>query len=200
MNKKGLAILLSKLILVNEKKIKLEQYQTDPSIAADILWNAYMLGDVKGKSIADFGCGNGILGIGALLLGASKAVFVDIDPESINAVKENLRKLKLKASFENKDIAEVKGRFETVFQNPPFGTKEEHADRKFLLKAMQCSNIIYSFHKLSTDKFVKAIAADNSFEVTHRWAFKFPLKNSYAFHKKKVAFIDVGVYRLARED
>ncbi|MDD4878816.1 MAG: METTL5 family protein [Candidatus Nanoarchaeia archaeon] len=202
MNKRELAILLSKLDSSKDKNVKLEQYQTDSEIAGEVIWNAFMLGDIEGKVIADFGCGNGILGIGALVLGASKATLVDIDEKAISIAKENLKKAangkKLNALFENKNISKVKGRFDTVLQNPPFGTKTEHADREFLLKAMECSDVVYSFHKSSTESFVKAIAKDNGFEVTHKWLYKFPLKHSYEFHRKKVAYADVGVYRLAR--
>jgi ribosomal protein L11 methyltransferase len=39
--------------------------------------------------IADIGCGSGILSIGALLLGATKAYAVDIDPLAVKATVEN---------------------------------------------------------------------------------------------------------------
>lgn len=202
MNKRELAILLSKLDSSKDKNVQLEQYQTDSEIAGEVLWNAFMLGDIKDKVIADFGCGNGILGIGALVLGAKKAVLVDIDEEAVKSAKENLKKAanggKLNALLENKGISKVKGRFDTVLQNPPFGTKQEHADREFLLKAMESADVVYSFHKSTTEAFVNSIAKDNGFNVTHKWLFKFPLKHSYEFHRKKVAYVDVGVYRLAK--
>lgn len=198
MNRKELAIILSKLDSSKDKQVKLEQYQTDSEIASEVLWNAFMLGDIKDKVIADFGCGNGILGIGALVLGASKAVLVDIDRNSIETAGLNLKNLKLKALLENSDIAKVKGRFDIVLQNPPFGTKTEHADKEFLLKAMESADVVYSFHKSSTESFVKAIANDNGFSITHKWLFKFPIKHSFEFHRKKVAYVDVGVYRLAK--
>lgn len=43
------------------------------------------------QRILDFGCGSGILAIGALLCGASRAVGVDIDPQAITASRENAR-------------------------------------------------------------------------------------------------------------
>ena len=74
-SKKELAILLSKLKTFDTPKTHLEQYSTDSEIAADILWFAYQNKDIEGKKIADFGCGTGILGIGALNLGANKILF-----------------------------------------------------------------------------------------------------------------------------
>ncbi len=44
------------------------------------------------KTIIDFGCGSGILGIAALKLGAKRVVFVDNDPQAIQASEENLRR------------------------------------------------------------------------------------------------------------
>lgn len=41
------------------------------------------------QRVLDFGCGSGILAIGALLSGAARAVGVDIDPQAITASREN---------------------------------------------------------------------------------------------------------------
>ncbi|MEO0576680.1 MAG: 50S ribosomal protein L11 methyltransferase [Pseudomonadota bacterium] len=45
----------------------------------------------KGARVLDFGCGSGILGIAALLLGAAHVTAVDIDPQAMTATKENAR-------------------------------------------------------------------------------------------------------------
>ncbi|WP_317931322.1 50S ribosomal protein L11 methyltransferase [Halioxenophilus sp. WMMB6] len=42
-----------------------------------------------GKSVIDYGCGSGILGIAALLLGAASAQGVDIDPQALLATRDN---------------------------------------------------------------------------------------------------------------
>ena len=44
-----------------------------------------------GQTIVDLGCGSGILAIAGLLLGATHAVGVDIDPVCEEAVREHLR-------------------------------------------------------------------------------------------------------------
>lgn len=48
--------------------------------------------DPKGKRVLDFGCGSGILGIAALLLGADHVEFVDNDPQALQATAANLEK------------------------------------------------------------------------------------------------------------
>jgi ribosomal protein L11 methyltransferase len=45
--------------------------------------------DLKGKTVVDFGCGSGILAIAALLLGAERAIGIDIDQQALIASKDN---------------------------------------------------------------------------------------------------------------
>ncbi len=42
----------------------------------------------KGKSVLDLGCGSGILGIGAGLLGADDVTFVDIDSVAVKTTEK----------------------------------------------------------------------------------------------------------------
>lgn len=39
--------------------------------------------------VLDYGCGSGILGVGALLLGAKQVIAVDIDPQAVLATRQN---------------------------------------------------------------------------------------------------------------
>ena len=89
--KKKLEIQLSKLKQLEEFDLDLEQYTTDSSQASEILLWAFNNGDIENKIIADFGCGNGILGIGALLLNAKKVYFIDNDKKAIKITKENTK-------------------------------------------------------------------------------------------------------------
>lgn len=52
---------------------------------------------IQDKSVIDFGCGSGILGIAALKLGAKHVTFIDNDPQAITASQENLRRNKIDA-------------------------------------------------------------------------------------------------------
>lgn len=46
----------------------------------------------QGQTVIDYGCGSGILGIAALLLGAKQAHGVDLDPQALHATAENCGK------------------------------------------------------------------------------------------------------------
>lgn len=45
--------------------------------------------DLTGKTVVDFGCGSGILGIAAIKLGAERVIGIDIDPQALAASKDN---------------------------------------------------------------------------------------------------------------
>ena len=137
MNKGQLAVTLSKLKTLEKPKVKYEQYQTDPEIAAEIVWFAFMNGDIKNKIVADFGSGNGVLGIAALLLGAKQVYFIDIDRDSILLTKQNLNSLNLKNYILlHQDISEFNKKIDTVLENPPFGVQAPYVDKPFLIKAI----------------------------------------------------------------
>ena len=71
--------------------------------------------DVKDKIVIDYGCGSGILGVAALLLGAKKVYATDIDPQAVLATQQNadlngvLNKLYVGLPEEfNKELADQK--------------------------------------------------------------------------------------------
>jgi len=56
--------------------------------------------DLSAKTVVDFGCGSGILAIGALLLGAQCAVGIDIDQQALIASKDNAERNGVAAKLE----------------------------------------------------------------------------------------------------
>jgi len=55
---------------------------------------------LSGKTIVDYGCGSGILGIAAIALGAHKAIGVDIDPKALQAATHNACVNEVESCFE----------------------------------------------------------------------------------------------------
>ena len=199
LSKSALAVRLSKLKGFLQPELASEQYATDSETAADVLWLAFMNGDVRGRVVADFGCGTGILGIGCLLLGARRVCFVDSDPAALEIAKSNLTGLDSgKYELMESAIADVELKADAVIQNPPFGTKRRHADKEFLLKAFETAGIVYSLHKASTIEFVKKLAESNGFQATHVLRYGMPIKRTQEFHRRRIHRIDVACLRLAR--
>lgn len=60
---------------------------THPTTALCLQWLDGL--DLAGKTVVDFGCGSGILGIAALKLGATRVIGIDIDPQAIQASRDN---------------------------------------------------------------------------------------------------------------
>ena len=190
--KKRIELLLEKLEKLEEYKANLEQYSTPASIASDILWYAYQKGDIEGKKIIDLGCGNGIFAIGAAILGGF-AVGIDIDEEAIKIAEKNAEKIGVKVKFIVSDIESINLKGDTVIMNPPFGAQyaNRRADRKFLKKAMEIAESIYSLHLEKSIDFIKNFISSHGFSFTIIKKYKFPIKASMNFHKRRIAYFDV---------
>ena len=66
---------------------------THPTTALCLEWlDGQELNDCQ---VVDYGCGSGILGIASLLLGARHVMGVDIDPQALQATRENLKRNQL---------------------------------------------------------------------------------------------------------
>ncbi len=200
MDRKQLSIKLSRLKKAENFNIGLEQYQTEGDLAAEILWLAYQKGDIEDKAIADLGCGNGILGIGALILGAKFVYFLDADENAIEITKKNLDELGLKNyKLINSDVNEFNFRVDTVIMNPPFGVQKRKADKKFLETAIRVSNKVYSIHKIESKKFIEKLCNDYDFIVEDIIFKRFFIKKTYRFHTKRRHSVDVGIWILERQ-
>ncbi len=68
---------------------------THPTTFLCLQWLAQQ--NFHGAEVIDYGCGSGILGIGALLLGANKVLGVDIDPQALLATQDNAQRNQLPA-------------------------------------------------------------------------------------------------------
>jgi putative methylase len=199
MKKKHLAMLLSKLEGFKNPKPELEQYRTPGDVAAELLWLALSLGDIEGRIAADLGAGTGVLSIGAALMGAKKVYAVERDKKAIEIARRNARSLGVenRIEFINADVSEFSADVDTVLMNPPFGSQVKHADRPFLLKAFEVSDVVYSIHlaKPEVRGFVEAFSRDNGFKITHRLTLPLEIPAQFHFHRKRLERIWVDIYR-----
>lgn len=144
-----LELFLSRIMPHPSPKAGLEQYTISDSTAATVLYlAAYTNDDVIGKTVLDLGCGTGKFALAASYLGAGCVVGVDIDKVAIKTASENSEKVEVKTDVQwvVGDIDAITGSFDTVLQNPPFGVQKRAADRKFLEKALEVGNVVYSLH------------------------------------------------------
>lgn len=198
-SKKRLEMALSNLESYEFGEVRVEQYSTPSSIAADILWDCYMKGGLEGKVIVDLGCGSGILGIGCLMLGAKKVHFVDSESSALDLLAKNLEKMKevlseCTGSFDvtKSDVTGFETNVDTCIMNPPFGTKLKHIDRRFLEQAFKFANLTYSFHKTSTIDYISTWSKKQGMKVVERFDFKYLLKKTMKHHRKDKQYIQVS--------
>lgn len=180
----------------------LEQYQTPASLAARLLFHALMKGDIAKKKVCDLGCGTGILSIGAALLGAESVVGVDIDESALAVARMNADLLKSEVRFLATDVREGEcrsriGAFDTVVMNPPFGAQTAHADRPFIDCALAMAPVVYSIFNAGSIPFVETYTAHRA-EITEKVGGAFPIRRTFAFHKRDIQEIGVEILRLNR--
>lgn len=154
-SQKQLEIALSRLEWPNGFNIGLEQYPTDPGLAAKIAVTAYLDGNVRNRTIADLGAGFGMLSCAFALLGSKHVFAVEIDKNLADLGKRNCSNLSV--TFINEDVRNFIENVDTVVMNPPFGSVNAHQDRIFLEKALQISSVIYSIHNAKSASYVRNI-------------------------------------------
>jgi putative methylase len=148
--KLDLETLLSRVRAHPSPSATLEQYTISADAGATVLYiAAYAYGDIIGRKVLDLGCGTGRLALGAAFLGTEDVVGVDVDRTAVkvalaNSVETGLEK---RVQWVAADISAIRGEFDTVLQNPPFGVQRPHADREFLQKALESARCVYSLHR-----------------------------------------------------
>ncbi|ACX72526.1 methyltransferase small [Methanocaldococcus vulcanius M7] len=206
LKRKHLEMILDSLKRHPNPKIELEQYTIDGKLAGDILY--FAINDFYGNVVIDLGCGTGKLAIGSKLLGAKRAIGIDIDKESIKVAKENAKKVNADVEFYCKDIREIDRQFineklkedkylkKIIIQNPPFGAQKKQADRIFVDKALEIGDVVYTIHNKPTKNFIKNYIESKGGEITHEYEASFKIPATYSFHKKKVVNIPVIIFRI----
>ncbi len=182
-------------------KAHLEQYTIPSRVAAEILFVAtYVYNDIIDKTVVDLGCGTGRLAIGATLLGARETFGVDVDKVAVSVARKNAETMdaKEKTHWIIADINVMRGTFDTVLQNPPFGVQRSRADRKFIKKSLELGRRIYSLHKggKSNREFIKRFIERHGGRVTGIFPMKMDIPRLFEFHTKRKHSVQVDLYRI----
>lgn len=174
-------------------KLSLRQYVTPPSIAAELLWTAFMNNDIESKIVFDLGSGTGMLSIGASLLGGKVTGF-ELDGEAIKTAIKNAQELGARVIFFEEDVDAVTGEPDTIFMNPPFMVKDGKNDRVFLEKAFSLCDRVYSIHNSATNKWIRDFAKSHGFTPELISTREFKLPKQYVHHERLKSSQEVSLW------
>ncbi|EME30018.1 Methyltransferase-like protein 5 [Galdieria sulphuraria] len=198
--------LLADLKTFENPNIFWEQYTTPPHIAAFLVQIAEnSFGDLKGKLVADLGCGTGMLCAAMHYFGANSIVGIDVDESALAIAKVNTIQCGLPVELLQSNITELpfnSAVFDTVVMNPPFGTRRKGIDVVFLEKAIEIvypGGSIYSLHKTCTRSYLYRKILQRKCEGEVLGKFIFNLSKTFAFHRMESMDIEVDLWRLKRK-
>lgn len=196
-------------------KVLLEQYPTSANIAACMLHTMQTsFHDIEDRTVADLGCGCGVLSIGALMLGAKIVKGFEIDPDAAQIYLTNMNDFDMDSSdFEliECDVTQMNiepdqatdhsyaKAFDTVIMNPPFGTKHNKGiDLVFVQKGLaMAKNAVYSLHKSATREHILKKARDWGVKAEVLAELRYDLPATYKHHKKQSVDIHVDFIRFS---
>jgi predicted RNA methylase len=198
-------------------KQNLEQYPTDAVATADLLFHiVFEQRDIESNIVVDLGCGPGNLGIAAALLSQCHVIAVDMDPDTLQILQENLKELEIQDRFTilNADlrdndtttkILQVLSKFQNsgkivCISNPPFGVHQKGIDVRFLEVALSFADILYSVHLAGpkNEQFLEQKISQMGGIITHRSRLNLMVKESLAHHRRHIKPVETIVYRIMR--
>lgn len=186
---------------IPDPKGELEQYTTPAELALKVSLVALRNGR---KRIADLGAGTCRIAIAALLLGASKAIAIDLDqrlPSLCIKAAEKLHvadRLTYVVSRLSAEIGPL-NHIDAIVTNPPFGVRKRGADKEFLLYAMSIKvPIIVAIVKSGNLYFHKRIALNRGYRLRLLWNETFPIPASMPEHRSRIRRVMIDVIELKR--
>ena len=180
--------------------IELEQYTTSGDIAASWLAQIAAFGDLStDSSIADLGAGNGILGIGAALIGVSQVVLVEVDEQACSVAFQSIEQVGVSDSVEIfckrvDDSLDLTGA-DLIISNPPWGTQKPKSDRPFLDAIIRSNSIAHLMHSAEATH-VEVIFESAGWEVERYWETDFALPAAYSHHYSRQGKTRAAFWRL----
>jgi len=207
--RRGLERRLGDLAGFEEPRADLEQYPTPADVAAHLLHDADLRGDLEG-TVVDLGSGTGVLALGAALRSPARVVGIERDPHALAIARENGCRVEPPSpvSWLLGDVPRTplcpgdgpaaSGRDVTVVMNPPFGAQDGNrgADRAFLGTAARIAGVSYSIHNAGSEGFVDSFVADAGGEVTHAFEARLALDRQFGFHAAEREEITAEVFRI----
>ena len=201
MRVRRLAMLLSELEQTQSQLVELEQYPTDGDLAARWLTDISTFGDLhEGCTVADLGAGNGVLGLGAMALGAGRTVLIDSDQNACHTAKSNAEKMGFSDSVEvihatiGTDSIQLDSS-DVVISNPPWGRQSPKADRPFLdaiLSTRVSSHLMHS----AEASHIEPLFEEHGWSVERYGEADFSLPAAYSHHSRQRGKTRAAFWRL----
>ena len=198
MKLRQLEMCLHKIQGFRSPKADIEQYMTPAPLAARLLHEAALAGDICEMKVVDLGCGTGMLSIGAALLGA-EVTGIDIDEAALKIARKNAEAFGVDIECLRMRIDENAEPLsaDTVLMNPPFGAQKEHADRPFIDFALLTAPVCYGIFNKGSIPFLEAYTK-NTAVITAKTAAQLNIPKQFAFHTQENLEIPVEIVRLER--
>ncbi|MAV57492.1 MAG: METTL5 family protein [Candidatus Thalassarchaeaceae archaeon] len=201
MRLRKLAMSLSKLGVKEDLVASLEQYVTPGDLASRWLFDIQSFGDLTpGCRVVDLGAGNGILGIGAVMMGAGFVKLVEADQELCELADVNAESVLRDDEYEvsnrrlGKDHLELGG-YDLIISNPPWGRQKEGADADFFEHILVSNTLTHIMHSANA-KHIEKRFEDMNWKAEKYGEADFPLPASYSHHKMSRGVTRAGFWRL----
>lgn len=202
MRLKDIECVLSDIRPFRRPRVELEQYATEPHVAARI--GIAAADAIADEAVLDLGCGCAMLSAAAAVCGAGFVIGVDIDEDALSQARENIERAELEGAvdFVRADVRSLprmlrgSRSFGAAITNPPFGTKDNAGvDLVFLrVAASLVRRAVYSLHKTSTRAFVERRAREASGGQARAIAeLRFEIPRQFRFHKHRSVHVDVDL-------
>lgn len=201
MRVRRLAMLLSDLESHPSNSVELEQYTIDGDLAARWLADIAAFGDISGGcKIADLGAGNGVLGLGALAMGAGRAILVEADQAACDVAKSNAESMGFADSVEviqatlgpdpvDLDSADV------IISNPPWGRQTPRADRPFLETMIAAETPAHLLHSAEA-AHIQPLFEDAGWSAERYGEADFSLPAKFTHHSRERGKTRAAFWRL----
>ncbi len=201
MRVRRLAMLLSSLSEHPGGSVELEQYVTEGDLAARWLADIAAFGDLsEGCKVTDLGAGNGVLGLGALAMGAGRATLVEADQAACDVAMSNAESMGFADSVEviqamlGSDPVDL-GSADVVISNPPWGRQTPRADRPFLEAMIAVAAPAHLIHSAEATH-IQPLFEDVGWAAERYGEADFALPAAYSHHSRQRGRTRAAFWRL----
>ncbi len=177
----------------------MEQYQTPSWLASEIIYTAYLRGDIEDRA-GDFGCGTGRIAIGLALMGCGEVLCIDISCRDLIDALRYSRDLGVRENIDPLcwDLRKgFYGTLDSVFMNPPFGIYRRGIDIEFLRAALRSSATVYSifYFNIKSIRLLDSVSREYGFTMEIIGKYPMEVPAIYPSHRRRIYRIPVLVAR-----